>query len=402
MVKYLPNLLPSVKAKTLVAMQGGAFLNFYRAIPSPHTKKLYSICLRKFIEFLHEKGHIAEPVIESLLVYKTRKDGEREIDVETIENWIISYVAYQREQKLSVSIIRTRNAAIKLFYEMNRVRNIPWKIIGKTLGENVKRKDRAYTREEIARLLDKTDVRGKALILLLASSGMRIGAIPTLRYGHFERIEKYGLYQITVYESTTSEYTTFCTPEAARALDDYLEFRRRYGEKITDKSPIIREQFDRADALKDFGKAPAAKALGEYGLTTIVRGVLISSGLREIKSIEGMDKTRIRHSVKQSHGLRKFYDTTATKAGMHPLFIEMTMGHGIALKGSYFKPTLQDMLEGNDRMHGYIAAINELTIDETKRQERKIEKLEHENDYFKGIIPGIVKAMEKNNIKIEF
>ena len=42
------------------------------------------------------------------------------------------------------------------------------------------RKDRAYTHEEIGKMLEIADERMRAVILLLASTGMRIGAIPSL------------------------------------------------------------------------------------------------------------------------------------------------------------------------------------------------------------------------------
>jgi hypothetical protein len=72
-------------------------------------------------------------------------------------------------------------------------------------------KDRAYTAEEIQRLLTKAD----------------------------------NLYQIVVYANLTNEeYYTFTTPEAAAAIDSYLAYRERYGEKLTPKSPLIREQFN--------------------------------------------------------------------------------------------------------------------------------------------------------------
>jgi integrase len=40
--------------------------------------------------------------------------------------------------------------------------------------------DRSYTHEEIRKVLDVSDLRMKVMILLMASSGMRIGALPSL------------------------------------------------------------------------------------------------------------------------------------------------------------------------------------------------------------------------------
>ena len=77
----------------------------------------------------------------------------------------------------------------------------------------------------------------------------------------------------------------------------------------------------------------------------------------------------------QIHGLRKFYDTATTQAGVHPLYVEMLLGHDIALKGSYFKPTEKDLLEGNGKMLGYIAAIDALTINEENRLKHEVVEL---------------------------
>jgi hypothetical protein len=76
------------------------------------------------------------------------------------------------------------------------------------------------------------------------------------------------------------------------------------------------------------------------------------------------------------HGFRKFFDTTCTSNGMDKLYVEVCMGHDIGLKGSYYKPTWQEVLEGNDRMHGYVSVINDLTIDEENRLRKQVAKQE--------------------------
>ena len=40
---------------------------------------------------------------------------------------------------------------------------------------------------------------------------------------------------------------TFITQECKKAIDCYLNMRERYGEKLTDNSILIREQFDIRD-----------------------------------------------------------------------------------------------------------------------------------------------------------
>jgi hypothetical protein len=59
------------------------------------------------------------------------------------------------------------------------------------------------------------------------------------------------------------------------------------------------------------------------------------------------------------------------------------MGHRSGLTKSYFKPTDQVLLEGNDKVLGYVAAINDLTINEEYRLHKKIDELTMKNDEIK-------------------
>jgi len=87
-------------------------------------------------------------------------------------------------------------------------------------------------------MLEIADERIRVVILLLASTGMRIGAIPSLRIRNVDENK------ITVYENAKEEYFTFITPECNNAIDSYIDMRSRYGEKINDNSFLIREQLD--------------------------------------------------------------------------------------------------------------------------------------------------------------
>jgi hypothetical protein len=63
----------------------------------------------------------------------------------------------------------------------------------------------------------------KNIILLMASSGLRVGAIPLLKLRHLEKIDS--IYKITVYEGANEQYYTVCTPECASFIDAYLQYR---------------------------------------------------------------------------------------------------------------------------------------------------------------------------------
>jgi hypothetical protein len=51
-----------------------------------------------------------------------------------------------------------------------------------------------------------------------------------------------------------------------------------------------------------------------------------------------------------THALRKFFKTNAKLAGLDSLYLERLMGHDTGLDESYFIPTDEQILEGNDKM----------------------------------------------------
>jgi len=65
-------------------------------------------------------------------------------------------------------------------------------------------------------LVDRADLRNKAIILLLASSGVRIGAIPDFRIKDLEPIDKYHVHKITVYKKSKQKYVLFARLSVAK------------------------------------------------------------------------------------------------------------------------------------------------------------------------------------------
>jgi integrase len=230
-------------------------------------------------------------------------------------------------------------------------------------------------------MLDNTLIskRDRGLILLLASSGIREGALTKLTVKDLTPIEKYDIYMLTIYrKSKRDKYITFCTSEARRAIDDYLHWRQILGEKLTADSPVFRRSFNKKDVLQIRNMI---KPLSRHGVAYIIRSISVSAGIRQIKpqtetetetETETDRRGRCRSEIMAVHGFRKFFDTTCEMAGVDTLFIELLMGHKIGLKQHYFKPTEQEILEGNDKKRGYLAAVTDLTIQTTKEENQKL------------------------------
>src|SRR5215207_9046704 len=96
-------------------------------------------------------------------------------------------------------------AIIRKFYDTVELK---WKKIKSYIGkgkDKLNKKDRPYTRVKISKMLEKADQRGRIAILLMSSSGIQVGALLHLKIRDLQRIEKYNLYKIIVYENEDEE-----------------------------------------------------------------------------------------------------------------------------------------------------------------------------------------------------
>ena len=257
-------------------------------------------------------------------------------------------------------------------------------------------KDRSYEHEEILRLLGVADEKMRVVILLLASTGMRIGAIPGLRLSNLEKseLENSGIkiYKITVYENDTEEHFTFCTPEAVKAIDEYLEMTKRYGEKLNPNSVLVREQFD---VREPFAISKCQKTIAK---TLIGKIILLAerSGIRTRQILEDHQKQRhlansFRKNVAVCHGFRKFFTKQLVNSKLNPEIREMLMGHKSGLASVYYKPT------DNDFLIEYQKAVNNLTINEVNKLKMQVEILKIEKSQLEKISKDVAFLKRKYN-----
>jgi integrase len=191
--------------KRSIDLRGEAYHNMFNVLRSKETKNTYT---SRFVAFL---SYMKMQTPEQLLL----------MDNMTAQKNIINYILYlKNEKKLSYSSLEGTCAPLKKFYSMNDV-ILNWDKIHAHLGDHEKTvEDKPYTRDQIKRLLQNaTKIRARVTILLFASSGMRKGALLSLKKKHLNYIEKYGLYQITVYPKTKEQYITLCTPECASEIN---------------------------------------------------------------------------------------------------------------------------------------------------------------------------------------
>jgi integrase len=336
----------------------GAFNNdmqavelFLSSIRSPETRLIYNSFFKKFIDFTGD---------DDLFCGNNSR---------LIELKIIEYIDQMKKNGKGYSTIHNYIACVLAFYKIN---DVPLNVtkINKFIPPQIKvKKDRAYSREEIGKLLELADDRVRVMILLMASSGIRAGAIPLLKIRNLED------HKITVYESEREEYFTFISPECKKAINLYLDIRKRYGEELTQNSPLIREKFNTKDPFRVNQPKPLTIAMIKCTLIYLEQRLGMRTG-----------------EVAMTHGFRKFFTTQLIHSKVNPEIREMLLGHKIGLTGSYYRPTEEEMYSE------YEKAADNLTINEENRLKRRVRTLEIEKSRIDRIELKL-QLLEKNHNK---
>jgi integrase len=344
---------------------GDPYLNFINSLKSDSTKEGYRNALLRFMQ----QFHIKDTNTFSQLLPKD------------IESYLKNYIQFLKEENRSTQSMNIILSSVNHFCIMNDI-VINYKKICKFKSPAKKHNfDRAYTHQDISKLLQICPLRLKVAVLVYSSTGIRKGALVTLQLRHLKKNEKDNLYKFTIYEGEKEQYYTFCTPETASLIDEYLDYRARCGEKLTDDSYLIREEFDIND-LEQIKKRSRTISSNTIGNTLLV--YLLKTGLRDLNR----QSQFTRKPIPLLHGFRKFFTTQLINSKINPEIREMLLGHKIGLASCYYRPSEEEMLAE------YMKAINNLTINEENRLKMKIEKLEVERSQFETLASKI-EAIEK-------
>lgn len=372
-----------VKA-TKVISDTNAYQTYLDALDNPYTRKNYEI---HFSEF--RKALKASESCNELL----KMDGRE------LEGKIVEHIKQMAKAGASTSSIRLTLSAVRKFFVENRQESrVNWTWLkGKIPKSNGRIKDRDYTKEELVKMWEQSDIRKKAILSLLMT-GIRKGAIPDLRVGSLaktieyrdregrqHRFESHYIYKLTVYEGSDSEYVTFLTPAGAKAVDRYIEARTMAGEKVTANSPLIRDAFDSVNAGQ-----PKPVTLGalDMAFTRLTRSVGIRP--KEKKEEEGR-KRQDRHDIMLFHGIRKYVNHALVNAGCNMIAKELLIGHAApGLEGSYLRPTEGELLTE------FVKAIPALSLSQESELRQQVDRLRVEVADIDVLKEGYLELKEDN------
>ncbi|AIF83252.1 site-specific recombinase XerD [Candidatus Nitrososphaera evergladensis SR1] len=245
-----------------------------------------------------------------------------------IEDSIIAYFQKLEDDGLSPSYKNVIRAGLQKFYVSQRAR-LDWDYIkSQIVSKNPDSVglDRAYTKAEIALLLKHADLKLRATILLLATTGMRVEALCELKYKHLRPVLKFDLLYIKIYAGTNTEYDAFASKNCLAAVRAWLQsLKEEIGRELSDEDYIF-----------------PGNETGEH----ITKKAIESAIVRLIKKA-GIAREKIskrRYDIAPCHSFRKYFSSTLESTHMPHGLKEALMGHFSGVQGRYRRPPIQKLL----------------------------------------------------------
>jgi integrase len=237
--------------------------------------------------------------------------------------------------------------------------------------------------EQLRSILVHTTAKGKALLLVLASSGMRIGETLKLRLSDIDLTLKPTRIKIVAGSSKTGGWRyTFISQEATEALQEWL--------KIRDKA--YKRAIGRGNHAPPRGEAPKQSSTDEriFPFTEENAYAILNNALDNAQ-LNHIDEATNRHKI-HPHVLRKFF--RSRMATIIPVdIVEAIMGHEGYLTEVYRRYTVEQLAEFYKKGESSVTIFGQTSED--------LEKLRREVLQDKEQLQKIVNGLNVENLYLK-
>lgn len=338
--------MPSIQKWSNFALEESkksrAYRNFYHAKKSNlKTMATYAFCFDRFMKFVYKFYPDQKLDYDKLVT----------LDQKEITAIIRDYI-YEINDTMKGNSVQNYINPVRVFFGMNDVTPNPYIITNAIKSEDsIPGGGVAATDDDVKNMLDiTTNPMKKALIHFIASTGIRPGALndPILCMKHLTDMPD-DCKAIKVYDQSKEGYWAFLTPEAAKYLLRYINFRKEKGETINDESPLFRPILN-----------TKVKHLRCSTARDMVVDLIEKAGVARVKTGNRYDKAAM-------YMFRKRFNTKLKMENqVNSNIAEKLMAHKRGLDGTYLAPTKEECF------NEFKKAILTLTVDPTERQKIQI------------------------------
>lgn len=337
----------------------GKVQKFLRLYNSENTVKSYRLGLKHFFKTIYDLEEL--PKNRSLEAYADRYfSAERDYEADLQQ--LVSIIGDSPPKT-----IRLYMASVKMFLLENSVELSQrfWRRLrGRVKGSRARTIDRVPSNRELRQILMHLPFHGRALFLMLSSSGLRIGEALQLTMDDIELGRNPA--KITVRGETTktgNPRVSFASTETVELLKQWIPQRQDYLQSAVGKSHIYDKELD---DLRFF-------PFSESTAGTMWRNALRKAGL------DSRDKSTNRYKL-HIHVLRKFY-RLKLRSVIPVDVVEALMGHEGYLTEVYRRYSVVDLAkfykQGEQVLQVFGSDIEEISKmrDELKQDRDNLQRI---------------------------
>ena len=255
---------------------------------------------------------------------------------------LIKFLRYLQERELAAMTVRSHMSGVKSFYKHYEISFPAALPKAGTKATTLEENKPIPSKDDLRTVLKICDPLERAILLVGASSGLGCEDIIKLKVGQFKKgydphteITTLTLRRI----KTKVDFITFLSPEASRAVWDYLEYRGRAVNAGERRQPTLEKQnvFTDNDFLFIGRHIPNTflksrndneRRLQEKGLVQIFSNISVKAKKSTCKG---------QWNLIRSHKMRGFFNTALKTAGCDSFNVEFWMGHKLdGSKAGYF------------------------------------------------------------------
>jgi len=365
--------------------------NFLRKFPNYKTKHGYKSSLKQFFDFIDKN-----PDEYIRTDFRTLKNEEKIKVQDLYESDITTFWSNMISRNVPPKTINYYIATIRVLLQHYRITidDVFWKDLRRRgNGSHAVTIDKPITTEILENILNHAELKARALFLMTASSGMRIGEVLQLKPNDID-LESTPT-KITVRAETTKNKTTritFISDEATRFLKEWLKERDEYLETASKRTKIVAYHGIITKSTDD----PRIFPFSVDTTRDIWIRLITKAGYTEKDERTGWYKIHI-------HGLRKFFRSyfSRSESPNSRDIAEVLMGHNGYLNAEYLRFTEDQLKEEYQKAVKHLLIFDRPMSD--AEQQKVISKMQGEIETLqKMVIDFGIEKSEEVEALVEF
>lgn len=358
----------------------------------PNTERNYLLGMQWFTEYTGKDPETilieAEQEIKDGLLMRSR----------SIKKYLTGFRKYLQDKGNAPHTVNAHITGVKSFYTAFDI-EIPKFTRASNKAQTLKRHNDIPTKEDLQEVLKVCDTMERAILLIGASSGLSANEIMNLKVKDFKRgyDPQTGITTLDLRRGKVDfDFITFLSPEASKAVIDYLNYRAR-----TEKTGELRRlnQLEKQKVFSDNDYLFIKRHVEPKYLEKHNDELRKHDSASMVKVYRNISEKAQKNTPKgdwnliRAHNMRKFFNSTMLNAGADSFFVEYCMGHTLDdTRAAYFRASPEKLKQI------YLKYVPFLTIEKALDPEQHPDfiRLRNESDTYARAAANA--AVERNEL----